>query len=133
MARQNVITMKIVGGEELRRALLKKEAQFLAEMAQALPVEAQALTSQAAAAAPRASGQLAASAMASSAVLKKGQRIKAAAAILDDKAAAVHEGLHWRKKVEGTKGFKWFERVFRAFEPGFVDRIAARLRRVVGG
>lgn len=131
MARPNVI-MKLEGGEALRKALLKKQAEFLAEMAKALPVEAEKLMAQGKAAAPKASGELAASALVSSASARKGTRLKFAAAFLDEKAAAVHEGVHWRKHVDGTKGFKFFERVFHAFEPGFVQRIADRLRRLVG-
>lgn len=119
----------IEGGEELRRALRKVREEFMAECRQAIPEEAQALMAQAQAAAPRGSGTLAASAE----VSKTKGGMKAAAAFLDEKAAAVHEGIHWGHRIEGTQGFKWYERILAGFEAGFVSRMAARLRRLVGG
>lgn len=130
MARGNIV-MKLEGGEQLRKALRAKEREFLAEMSAALPEEGQKLMSAAAAAAPRDSGELAGSAAVSSALTKKGTRVRVAAAFLDEKAAAVHEGVHWGHHIEGTRGFKWYERIFNAFEGGFVERIAAKLRRLV--
>jgi hypothetical protein len=127
------VLMKVEGGDELRKALKKHEAAFLAEMAEALPVEAQALMAAANATAPRASGTLIASSSVSSVVQEKKGRVRAAAAYTDEKAAAVHEGLHWGVHIEGTRGFKWFERALNGFEGGFVDRIVSRLRRLVGG
>ena len=132
MARGNIV-MKLEGGEELRKALKAKEREFLDEMAAALPEEGQRLMGAAVAAAPRASGELASSASVTTARTRKGSRIRVAAAFLDDKAAAVHEGVHWNHHIEGTRGFKWYERVFNAFEGGFVERIGARLKRLVSG
>jgi len=132
MARIDVF-MKLEGAKELKRALRKQEKLFFAEMAQALPEEGQTLMSSANAAAPTKSGALKASAQVSSVVQEKRGRVRVAAAYVDEKAAAVHEGIHWGAKVEGTKGFKWYERALNGFEAGFVERIAARLRRLVGG
>lgn len=130
MGRGNIV-MKVEGGEQLRKALQAKEREFLEEMAATLPEEGQKLMSAAAAAAPRASGELAGSASVTMAKTRKGSRIRVAAAFLDEKAAAVHEGVHWGHHIEGTRGFKWYERVFHSFEGGFVERIAAKLRRLV--
>lgn len=124
--------MRVEGGEALRRALRRKSADFLKEMAEALPAEGQALMGSADALAPRKSGTLAGSSSVTTVVQEKKGRVRVAAAYLDEKAAAVHEGLHWNRRVEGTRGFKWFERALHAFEGGFLDRIAARLRKVVG-
>ena len=123
--------MKLEGGEQLRRALLKKQGEFLEEMARALPEEANALASAAQATVPRASGELASSQVVTSDV--KPGRVKAVVAYTDEKAAAVHEGVHGRTHHQDTRGFKWFEKVLHAFEGGFAERIAARLRRIVGG
>lgn len=130
MGRGNIV-MKLEGGEQLRKALRAKEREFLEEMAAALPEEGQKLMSAAAAAAPRDSGELAGSASVTSALTKKGTRVKVAAAFLDEKAAAVHEGVHWGHHIEGTRGFKWYERILNGFEGGFIERIATRLRRLV--
>lgn len=133
MAKGIDVVMRIEGGAELRRALKKHEAAFLREMAVALPVEAQQLMDTGNALAPRASGTLASSASVSSVVQEKRGRVRAVAAYTDEKAAAVHEGVHWGERIEGTRGFKFFERALNAFEGGFAQRIAARLKRLVGG
>lgn len=122
--------MKIEGGEKLRRQLLKAQKQLAREMATFLPAEAQDLMSQANAQVPRLTGELAASATVTSDV--KGLRVRAVAAYKDDKAAAVHEGIHGRRKIQGTKGFKWFERALQTWESGFYGRIAARLKSLIG-
>lgn len=127
------VLMKLEGGEQLRRALKKKEKEFLRELATALPAEGQALMTSANAAAPRVRGELAGSSSVTSVVQEQKGRVRVAAAYLDEKAAAVHEGVHWGQKVEGTSGFKWYERALNAFEGGFVERIGARLKRLVGG
>jgi hypothetical protein len=131
-ARVNVL-MKVEGGDALRRALQKKAAEVAREMELALPQEGEALRRQGDATVPRATGELAASSSVTSAVLKRGTRVKVAVAYLDEKAAAVHEGVHFGRKVKGTRGFKWLERAMQRFEAGFVERIVARLRRLVGG
>lgn len=128
------VLMRLEGGAQLRRALKRQEQRFLAELATALPEEGTSLMASANAAAPRASGTLAASSSVTHVVQAKKGRVRVAVAYLDEKAAAVHEGIHWgRKTAQQTKGFKWFERALGAFEPGFVERIAGRLRRLVGG
>jgi hypothetical protein len=127
------VLMAMEGGAELRRALKKHEAEFLREMAEALPNEAQQLMAAANSLAPRASGALASSASVSSVVQEKRGRVRAVAAYTDEKAAAVHEGVHWGERIEGTRGFKWLERALNAFEGGFAQRIAERLKRLVGG
>ena len=123
--------MKLEGGEALRKALQRQEEAFLRELADTLPAEGQALMGAANAAAPRVSGTLVASSSVTS-VVQKG-RVRVAAAYLDEKAAAVHEGVHWGHHIEGTPHFKWYERVLNGFEGGFLERIASRLKRLVGG
>lgn len=130
--RVNVL-MSVEGGDALRKALQKKSAEVAREMAIALPQEGAALMAHADALAPRASGELVASSSVTSAVTRKGAKVAVAAAYLDEKAAAVHEGVHWGRKIQGTRGFKWFERALNAFTPGFIERIVARLRKLVGG
>lgn len=130
--RVNVL-MSVEGGEALRKALTKKSAEVAREMELALPHEGAALMAQANALAPRATGELVGSSSVTSAVTRKGAKVAVAAAYLDEKAAAVHEGVHWGKKIQGTRGFKWFERAFNAFQQGAVERIVTRLRKLVGG
>ncbi len=127
------VLMKLEGGAALKRALKRQEKAFIRELASALPAEGEALMASANAAAPRASGELAGSSSVTSVVQESKGRVRVAAAYEDPKAAAVHEGVHWGQKIEGTSGFKWFERTLNAFEPGFVQRIGARLKRLVGG
>lgn len=127
------VLMQLEGGEELRKALKRQEKAFFDEMAAALPEEGQNLMAVADAAAPRLTGQLVSSSSVTSEVKPSKGRVKVAAAYLDEKAAAVHEGVHGGHHVEGTRGFKFFERVLHSFEAGFVQRIAARLKRLVGG
>ncbi|MHB1065425.1 MAG: hypothetical protein ACYC1Z_13220 [Georgenia sp.] len=127
------VLMELEGGPALLRALRRQEKAFLDELANALPAEGQALMNSANAKAPRGSGTLAGSSSVTTEVNESKGRVRVAAAYLDEKAAAVHEGVHWGEKVEGTKGFKWYERVLNGFEAGFVSRIGARLKRMVGG
>lgn len=127
------VLMKLEGGPALMRALRRQEKAFLAEFGAALPAEAEALMQSANAAAPQASGTLVSSAVVTSVIQKSKGRVRAVAAYTDEKAAAVHEGIHWMQQVVGTKGFKWFERSLHAFEADFVARIGARLRRIAGG
>jgi len=127
------VLMKMSGGEALRKALKKKEKEFFAAMANELPQEAQKLMQSANALAPRDTGELAGSSSVTSAVQPEKGRVRVAAAYLDEKAAAVHEGVHFGRHIEGTRGFKFYERALNAFEGGFVERIGAKLKRLVGG
>ncbi len=127
------VLVKLEGAEQLRKALKKKEKEFLAAMANGLPQEAQVLMQSANSAAPRLTGKLASSSSVTSSVQPEKGRVRVAAAYLDEKAAAVHEGVHWGRHIEGTSGFKWYEKAFNAFQAGFVQRIGDRLKRLVGG
>jgi hypothetical protein len=127
------VLMKLEGAEKLRRELKRQEVRFFGEMARALPEEGEALMQAANAQAPRATGTLAASSSVTKEIDNSDRTVRVMAAYLDEKAAAVHEGIHWGVKVEDTKGFKWFERAKNAFEAGVVGRIGDRLRRIVGG
>lgn len=133
MSRDIDVILKMQGGRELLRKLRKLEPQFAEEMRRTLPAEGERLMDQANALAPVGSGELKASAAVGFEHEADGQghRTQVFAAYWDDKAAAVHEGIHWERKVEGTKGFKWYERAFNAFERGFVERVATQLRRIV--
>jgi hypothetical protein len=133
MARGINVLMTVEGGDALKAALKKHQERFLAEMAEALPQEGQVLMTEANSSAPRASGALASSSSVTSVVQQSQGRVRVAAAYLDEKAAAVHEGVHWGQHIEGTKGFKWFEKAFHAFELGAMQRIVSRLKRLVGG
>jgi hypothetical protein len=132
MASVDVI-LSIEGGNELVKALKKKPREFLALLAQRLPAEGQALMNAANAAAPRRTGTLAGSSVVTSVVQEAKGVVRVAAAYTDEKAAAVHEGVHWGEHVEGTNGFKWFERATSKFEQGFVDRVAQDLKQLTGG
>lgn len=133
MAPRVVMALEVKGLEQLKRELRKQKRAFFQKMAAALPVEAERLMAQANTAAPRASGELVGSANVSVVLQENKGRVRVAAAYLDEKAAAVHEGVHWGGYVEGTRGFKWYERAFNVFEIGFIERIAQRLRRLTGG
>lgn len=119
---------KVEGGDELRRALRAVPGRFVKELESALPEEGRRLEVAANAQAPRLTGQL----IASSSVTQQSsdEHVDVAVAYLDSKAAAVHEGVHHGKRVRGLRSFKWFERTLHLFEAGFVERIAARLRRL---
>ena len=123
--------MDVKGGEELAKALRKIEDKFLDTMAEVLPEEADTLFNASQAAVPRASGTLS-----SSGVVEK-QRSEttsmASVGYNDHKAAAVHEGIHHGRHIEGTTGFKWLERSFNQFVQGAIERIVARLRALIGG
>lgn len=112
------------GGRELKRKLKEMQSKFLREMRRALPEEADKLMAQASA--PQVSGALEGSESVVSSSSKG--KVDVAAGYTDRKAAAVHEGVHWGDKVEGTRGFKWFEREFQVWEPQAIARIVARLR-----
>lgn len=127
------IFLKIEGGAALKRELRKLAKQFLAVMHDELQAQGNALMASANAAAPRASGTLAASSLVTSVLQEKKGRARVAVAYLDEKAAAVHEGVHWGAHIEGTRGFKFFEKSFNAMEPQMIDAIAKRLRAVIGG
>lgn len=126
------VLMKLEGAEQLRRELKRQEVRFFGEMAQALPEEAAALMAAANAEAPRATGTLAASSSVTKEIDNSDRTVRVVAAYLDEKAAAVHEGIHWGEHFE-TRGMKWFERAKNGFERGVVERIGDRLRRIVGG
>lgn len=133
MAGRVNVLMQVEGGEQLRRALLRKSDEVSRLMQAELPKEAEGLLQEANARVPRSSGELAGSSRASSAVTRRGTQVRAVAAYTDEKAAAVHEGIHWNARIEGTRGFKWFQRAFDAWKPGAVQRIVERLRALVGG
>lgn len=122
---------KLEGGEQLRSRLAMVRRQFVDEMRRAIPEEAQQAMVDAQKGVPVASGKLRSSAVVSSEETARG--VRAAAAYEDEKAAAVHEGIHWRRKFKGTAGFKWLEKSFEAFAPKSIERLAARLRRLTGG
>lgn len=120
------------GQAELFRALRKVEGKFLDELEKALPDEAERLMGDANALAPSVSGTLLASASVSSSTNAKRTKIKAVAAYLDEKAAAVHEGIHWgRKTKKQQRGFKWFERAINGALSGTASRIVSRLKALV--
>lgn len=125
------VIMKMEGGDELRKALKKRPLEFLAEMDIALTEETARLRGAAESETPAASGTLLMSLTTSSAKQPQKGRLRFAVAYTDEKAAAVHEGIHWNRFVEGTAGFKWFERAFNAFEPAAGQRIVQRLRTLV--
>lgn len=127
------VLMKLEGGEQLRRALKRVEKDFIRELGDALPAEGQTLMSAANALAPVATGELVNSSSVTSVVQESKGRVRVAAAYLDEKAPAVHEGIHGGAHVPGTRGFKWYERALNAFEGGFTERIAAKLRALTGG
>lgn len=126
------VLLKVDGGEELRKKLRQVPDLFIQEMAKALPEEAKNLGAEAQAGVPVEHGSLAASLAVKTS--KKKTRISAAVGYTDHKAAAVHEGIHWAHR-EGAKepGFHWFLKAFTAFAGGFIERIAQRLKRLVGG
>lgn len=122
------------GGKELRKALLKLKEETFEALIRPVNAEAKKLLADSVFAAPSESGELVASAKVVASVNRKRGGIKAHALYEDDKAPAVHEGIHWNHKTkEPTQGFKWFERAFNEFEPGFYQRIIAVLRGVVNG
>lgn len=128
-------TVMVLSGEtELIRNLKKLRAQFSDEMRDALTEEAARLHGEAEAVTPAASGKLLSSLTTSSATQPSKGRNRFAVAYLDEKAAAVHEGIHGgRHAKHETAHFKWFEKVFNRFERGAVERITQRLRRLVSG
>lgn len=133
MAPRVTMALEVKGLEQLKRELRRQQRAFFEEMAKALPEEGQSLIRQATAAAPKATGELAGRSLVSVEVKESKGTVRVAAAFTDEKAAAVHEGVHWNEKVPGTRGFKWFERVWNGFEPGLLERIAKRLRRLTRG
>lgn len=127
------LIMSIEGGADLLRSLRKKPREALALLAKVLPDEGENLMTAAAMAAPRGTGELAASASVTSLVQESKGVVRVAAAFTDEKAAAVHEGVHWGVHIEGTKGFKWYEHTTNAFAEGFVQRVAQDLKKLAGG
>lgn len=123
------VLLQVKGVEELIRKLRWHKRAFIGELAQALPEEAKRLEAAAQQGVPRASGRLASSVAVVSEV--QSNAVHVAVGYTDPKAAAVHEGIHWRRRVKDVHGFKWLERALNAFEQGFAERIAARLRRLV--
>lgn len=128
--REISVMTKVEGLYELRRALRKQAEFFTDEMAKLLPAEAEELLRVANASAPVGSGKLKASAEVSSSIQPSRGRVRVAAAYLDIKAAAVHEGIHFKRRIKGTRGFKWYEHAFNEFEAGFLERIADHLRQM---
>lgn len=132
MSRVDVI-MSIEGGGQLLKALRKKPKEFFALLAQRLPDEGENLAAAAAMAAPSVSGELASSASVTSVAQESKGVVRVAAAFLDEKAAAVHEGVHWGQHIEGTEGLKFFEKTANAFEQGFIERIGQNLKKLTEG
>jgi len=128
MARVNIL-MSLEGADELKRKLRKLEPQFLDAMKQELPREGESLRSAAQSLAPVAGGELRSSAVVATKVSKT--RVAVLVGYTDEKAAAVHEGIHWGRFHPGTKGYKWLERALNTFAAGFTNRIAGVLRGVV--
>jgi hypothetical protein len=122
---------KIEGLDQLKRQLKKMKRQMFEEMKTALAEEAARLHGAAETQTPAASGELLMSLQRSSAVSPTKGSVQHVVAYTDEKAAAVHEGIHWGHKVEGTAGFKWFERTFNAFHPAAAQRIVGRLKSLV--
>jgi len=120
----------VKGGEELRKALTKNMGKFEEAMDTILPEEARELMNAAQTRVPRESGELASTATVSSEKTRGGT--KAVAAYTDEKAAAVHEGVHHGHKVHGTKGFKWFERTLNSFEGSFAQSVVEKLKSKLG-
>lgn len=126
--------MVLNGEKELMRNLRRVRDRFLDEMRVGLQEEAARLHGAAEATTPSASGKLLMSLKTTSADQPSKGRVRFAVAYTDEKAAAVHEGIHWGHKVDHeTGGFKWFEKAFNAWEPGATQRIIARLRALTGG
>lgn len=127
------VLMKVEGGEALRKALRKMPDAFIAEMRAAMLHQGEQLRTDADGAAPRASGTLTRSSVV--ALLEDDPVfVSVGVAYTDPKAPAVHEGIHWRKRKGAQEpGFHWFLRTFNTFAGGYIGRIAARLKRLVGG
>lgn len=130
------VKMTVSGADELKRRITGLSQAFLKEMEQAIPEEAKGLMAAANALAPRVSGKLIESSVVTSEV--KSNKVLAAASYTDEKAAAVHEGVHWGlSRVKDPRyhldHLKWYERALNAFAPGFSERMVTRLRKLVGG
>lgn len=125
------VLLGVEGGEQLVAKLRAKEREFLDSMAEQLPAEGEQLRSEANALAPVASGQLVSSSVVESEV--KPSHVRTGIGYTDPKAPAVHEGIHWGHKIKAEHRRKWLERALHAFAGGFAERVAARLRALVGG
>jgi hypothetical protein len=120
---------KFEGGEELRRALKGIERKFLDTMAKAIDEEAHKVMAAGIASAPKLSGELAS---ATNVVVSRSRgQVQGAASFLKDRAAAVHEGVHWGRKIP-TKGFHWFANAALDWEPAAAKRIVQRLQDITG-
>ena len=142
----NYIKVRVVGEEELRKALKGKKLAFITAMKEAIPLEAEDLGKRANQLAPVGvheenvvgdgkvvrEKQHLRDTLRVTIDLRKPTRVFANIAYTAKHAAAVHEGLHWGKHFQ-TRGMKWFEKALQAFGAGFMDRINARLRKLVGG
>lgn len=122
--------VRIEGGPELIKALKKIAPEFLRVATEAIQREGVTIESAAQLTVPRGTGALAASCVVSHQTGAK--RSSTAVAYTLDRAAAVHEGVHWGHHHQ-TKGMKWFERAFYALKPQALARIVADLKRLVGG
>lgn len=125
------IKLSMYGDRRVWAEMRKKQTEFLEAMLSWLPAQGDELLAIAQRDAPKASGKLARTGVVSVQTLKN--RVRVAVAFTDDKAAAVHEGIHWRVKVDGTRGYKWFEKGFVKWAPQFVPGAADILRRIAGG
>jgi hypothetical protein len=126
------VTMKLEGWDELRKKLRAMRGPFLQEMKGAIEEGGTMLQGMANASAPVQAGTLVSSS--ATATQAKGDFFSMAVGYTDPKAPAVHEGIHWRKR-EGSKepGFHWFLQAFQRFSSGYMERVAQRLRKLVGG
>jgi acyl-CoA reductase-like NAD-dependent aldehyde dehydrogenase len=126
------VKFSISGIDQVTQALERIEAAALDELRAATPAEASALLQRAQQTVPRLSGELAASAEIATGT--DGSAVtEAAVGYTDGKAAAVHEGVHHGHHVPGTRGFKWLERAHDEGADESLERIAERLRGVLGG
>lgn len=125
------MNLNVRGLEQLSRGAARIERQLKAQLEKELIKEGKSLLDQANAVAPTETGEMVASSSVTSEV-REG-KVSVAAAYLDEKAAAVHEGFHGGKDSEGVlPGEKWFEKTLNGFAPGFEERVAAGLKREVG-
>jgi len=119
-------TFDFKGGPELRRALQGMEKKFLREMGKALEDEAQTIMQLGVRDAPEDTGDLAAGTDVQ--VTRRRGGIEGAASFTRERAAAVHEAVHWGRKVEGTEGFHWYGEAAADWEPKAQQRIVQRLQ-----
>lgn len=131
MADVNVM-LKVEGWNEVRKKLRSMRGLFLQEMDATMAEGARIVQQQSNAAAPVASGTLVSSATIQHE--KKADFISYGMGYTDEKAAAVHEGIHWGHKFgKKERGFQWLMRVMEEFAPSYIEHVAMRLRRLTGG